>query len=138
MVLFGYPFGIFRGAMLKERVTGQGKLVLLAGGGRFYTDIATRFVRSERSLDEIAASPYSKKFVENILNSGHVAALEFGFFLFGAEGYSRVAEVQLVRKRLASYLIKRMPGTRWQACLLRRLPEKGRRLQSQGDAARRS
>ncbi len=92
--------------MLKEQYTGQGKVVLLAGGGRIYADIAARFVRSERSLDEIAASPYSKKIVENILNSGHGAALEFDFFLFGVEGYSRVTEVQLVRKRLASYLIK--------------------------------
>ena len=32
--------------------------------------------------------------------------MEFDFFLFGVEGYSRVTEVQLVRKRLASYLIK--------------------------------
>ncbi len=92
--------------MLKEHYTGQGKVVLLAGGGRIYTDIAARFVRSERSLEEIVASPYSKKIVENILNSGHGAALEFDFFLFGVEGYSRVTEVQLVRKRLASYLIK--------------------------------
>ncbi len=92
--------------MLKEQYTGQGKVVLLAGGGRIYADIAARFVRSERGLDEIVASAYSKKIVENILNSGHGAALEFDFFLFGVEGYSRVTEVQLVRKRLASYLIK--------------------------------
>lgn len=92
--------------MLKEQFTGQGRVVLLAGGGHIYTDIAARFVRSERSLDDIVASPYSKKIVENILNSGHGAALEFDFFLFGVEGYSRVTEVQLVRKRMASYLIK--------------------------------
>ena len=46
--------------MLKEQFTGHGRVVLLAGGGRIYTDIAARFVRSERSLDEIIASPYSK------------------------------------------------------------------------------
>lgn len=92
--------------MLKEQFTGQGRVVLLAGGGRIYTDIAARFVRSERSLDEIIASPYSKRIVDNILNSGHGAALEFDYFLFGVEGYSRVTEVQLVRKRMASYLIK--------------------------------
>ena len=61
--------------MLKEQFTGQGRVVLLAGGGRIYTDIAARFVRSERSLDEIIASPYSKRIVDNILNSGHGAAL---------------------------------------------------------------
>ncbi len=92
--------------MLREQYTGNGKVLLLAGGGRIYTDIAARFVRSERSLEEIAASPYSRKIVENILSSGHGAALEFDFFLFGVEGYSRVTETQLVRKRLASYLIK--------------------------------
>ena len=74
--------------MLKEQFTGQGRVVLLAGGGRIYTDIAARFVRSERSLDEIIASPYSKRIVDNILNSGHGAALEFDYFLFGVEGES--------------------------------------------------
>lgn len=92
--------------MLKETRTGDGKVLLLAGGGRIYTDIAARFVRSERSLEDIAASPYSRRIVRNILESGHRAALEFDFFLFGVEGYSRVTETQLVRKRLASYLIK--------------------------------
>ena len=92
--------------MLDEKYTGNGKVVLLAGGGKIYTDIAARFVRSERSLEEIAASPYSRQIVRNILESGHRAALEFDFFLFGVEGYSRVTETQLVRKRLASYLIK--------------------------------
>lgn len=93
-------------AMLEEKFTGNGKVLLLAGGGKIYTDIAARFVRSERNLEDIAASPYSRKIVENILASGHRAALEFDFFLFGVEGYSRVTETQLVRKRLASYLIK--------------------------------
>ena len=92
--------------MLEEKYTGDGKVLLLAGGGRIFTDIAARFVRSERSLDDIAASPYARQIVENILSSGHRAALEFDFFLFGVEGYSRVTEVQLVRKRMASYLIK--------------------------------
>ena len=92
--------------MLQERITGEGKVLLLAGGGKIYTDVAARFVRSERSLEDIAASPYSREIVRNILSSGHRAALEFDFFLFAVEGYSRVTETQLVRKRLASYLIK--------------------------------
>lgn len=92
--------------MLTEKFTGEGKVVLIAGGGKIYTDIAARFVRSERPLEDIVNSPYSKQIVENILECGHKAALEFDFFLFGVEGYSRVTEVQLVRKRLASYLIK--------------------------------
>ena len=92
--------------MLQEHFTQQGQVVLIAGGGRIYTDIAARFVASERSLEDIVASPYSKKIVKNILASGHRAALEFDYFLFGVAGYSRVTETQLVRKRLASYLIK--------------------------------
>ena len=85
---------------------GDGKVVLIAGGGKIYTDIAAKFVRSERTLEEIIASPYDKKVVYNIINSGHKAAVEFDYFIFGVEGYSRVTEVQLVRKRLASYIIK--------------------------------
>lgn len=92
--------------MLNEAYTGSGKVILLAGGGKIYTDIAARFVRSERELEEIAASPYSRQIVRNILDSNHRAALEFDYFLFGVDGYSRVTETQLVRKRIASYLIK--------------------------------
>lgn len=92
--------------MFKESYTGSGKVMLLAGGGKIFTDIAARFVRSERELEEIAASPYSRQIVRNILASNHRAALEFDYFLFGVDGYSRVTETQLVRKRLASYLIK--------------------------------
>lgn len=81
-------------------------MALIAGGGKIYTDIAAKFVKSERSLDEIVASPYDKKLVYNIINSGHKAAVEFDYFIFGVEGYSRVTETQLVRKRIASYIIK--------------------------------
>lgn len=92
--------------MIEERFVGEGKVVLIAGGGRIFADVAARFVRSERELEEIAASPYSRDIVRNILASNHLTALEFDWFLFGVEGYSRVTEVQLVRKRHASYLIK--------------------------------
>lgn len=92
--------------MLRENHTGSGKVILLAGGGKIFTDIAARFVRSERELEDIAASPYSRQIVRNILDSNHRAALEFDYFLFGVDGYSRVTETQLVRKRIASYLIK--------------------------------
>ena len=71
--------------MLQERITGEGKVLLLAGGGKIYTDVAARFVRSERSLEDIAASPYSREIVRNILSSGHRAALEFDFFLFAVK-----------------------------------------------------
>lgn len=92
--------------MIQENFIGSGKVLLLAGGGKIYTDIAARFVRSERELEEIAASPYSRQIVRNIINSNHRAALEFDYFIFGIDGYSRVTETQLVRKRIASYLIK--------------------------------
>ena len=85
---------------------GEGRVVLIAGGGRIYTDIAARFTRSERGLDDIISSPYNAELVKSIVDKGHLAATEFDYFLFGVEGYSRVTEVQLVRKRIANYLIK--------------------------------
>jgi len=84
----------------------DGNVVLIAGGGKCYTDIAARFCYSERKLDEILASDYDQQLVKNIVNSGHLAAAEFDYYIFGIEGYARVTEIQLVRKRLASYLIK--------------------------------
>lgn len=91
---------------MEIRSVGKGKVVLLAGGGKVYADTAARFCRSERSLDELAGAPHDKELVRRIVRSGHEAALEFDFFIFGVEGYSRVCETQLVRKRMASYLIK--------------------------------
>lgn len=91
---------------MNKTYIGNGTVELIAGGGRIYTDVAARFVRSEKSLLEIINAPYSKELVNKILEYGHNAALEFDYFIFGVEGYSRVTEVQLVRKRLASYMIK--------------------------------
>ena len=91
---------------MKETRVGEGKVYLLNKGGKIWTDIAARFVRSERPVEEIVQSGYDPRIVRNILESGHYAATEFDLLLFGVEGYSRVCEVQLVRKRLASYLIK--------------------------------
>ena len=92
--------------MKTYRAGKDGKVVLIAGGNKIYTDIAARFVRSERDLEEIVSSPYDKNIVKNILEGGHLAATEFDYFIFGVEGYARVTETQLVRKRMASYLIK--------------------------------
>lgn len=91
---------------MEIRSVGEGKVVLLAGGGKVFADTAARFCRSEKSLDELAGAPHDKELVRRIVQSGHEAALEFDFFIFGVEGYSRVCETQLVRKRMASYLIK--------------------------------
>ena len=90
---------------MKKSYVGEGKVVLIAGAGKVYADVAARFCHSNKDLEDIIASPYNKKIVENIINAGHYAALEFDNFIFGIEGYSRVTEVQLVRKRLASYMI---------------------------------
>ena len=87
-------------------MVGEGKVSLISGGGKIYTDIAARFCRSEKSMENIIASEYDAKLVKRIVESGHKAATEFDFFIFGVEGYARVTETQLVRKRLASYLIK--------------------------------
>ena len=70
----------------KESYVGDGKVYLLAGGGKAFTDIAARFVHGERSVEEICDSPYSAKIVKNILSSGHLAATEFDWFVFGIEG----------------------------------------------------
>ena len=88
------------------RNVGEGKVLLLAGGGKVYTDIAARFVRSEKDIQEIVDSPYNAQIVRNIIDSGHLAATEFDTFIFAVSGYSRVTEAQLIRKRHASYLIK--------------------------------
>lgn len=85
---------------------GSGKVALLAGGGKVWTDVAARFCRSEKALDDIIGAAYDKKLVARILSSGHLATTEFDYYIFGIEGFSRVCETQLVRKRHASYLIK--------------------------------
>lgn len=85
---------------------GDGTVHLLSGGGKVYSEVAARFVGTERSVEDILGSEYDKRIVKSIIEKGHEAALEFDWFLFGVEGYSRVTEVQLVRKRIASYMIK--------------------------------
>lgn len=89
-----------------ENTVGNGKVVLLAGGGKVFTDVAARFCKSEKDLKSIVSSDYNAELVKRIISSGHMAATEFDYYVFGVEGYSRVTETQLVRKRLASYLIK--------------------------------
>lgn len=85
---------------------GKGKVYLLTGGGKIYSEAVAKFCRSEKSVEEIMASPYVKEILNSLIESGHQAALEFDDYIFGIEGYARVTEVQLVRKRHASYMIK--------------------------------
>ena len=42
---------------------GEGKVVLIAGGGKIYTDIAARFVKTERTLEDIISSSYENKYL---------------------------------------------------------------------------
>ena len=91
---------------MDKTYTGEGRVVLISGGGQCNTAMAARFVSSEKKLDQIIATPYDADLVRKIVESGHKAATEFDYFIFGIEGYSRVCEVQLVRKRHANYLIK--------------------------------
>lgn len=88
------------------QTVGEGNVELIAGGDKIYTDIAARFVKSKRNLEDIIASDYNKKIVESIIDMGHEACVEFDWFIFGVEGFSRVTEAQLIRKRLASYMVK--------------------------------
>ena len=91
----------------RENYVGNGRVYLLNKQDKIFTDIAARFVRSEKPVAQIVDSEYSAKIVANILESGHFAATEFDTLVFAVEGYSRATEAQLIRKRIgASYLIK--------------------------------
>lgn len=91
---------------VKLSKVGSGKVYLLAGGGRIYSEMVAKFCRTEDDVNTIIASPYLKGLLKTLIHSRHKAALEFDDYIFGVEGYSRVTEVQLVRKRHASYNIK--------------------------------
>ena len=71
-----------------------------------FADIAATFTRSEKDMEEIVSMPYNEGLVKRVVNMSHLATTEFDYFVFAVEGCSRVTEIQLVRKRLASYLIK--------------------------------
>ena len=56
---------------------GNGHVELISGGGKVYTDVAARFTRTERNLDEILASPYNAELVRSIVEKGHLAATDW-------------------------------------------------------------
>ncbi|MCM1213996.1 MAG: FAD-dependent thymidylate synthase [Lachnospiraceae bacterium] len=91
---------------MNKTYVGEGKVVLLAGGGKTYCDVAANFCRAEEDLAHLITDEDTKKIIRHLISSGHTSALEFDQFIFGIEGFARVTEVQLVRKRLASYNIK--------------------------------
>lgn len=94
--------------MLNIIECGEGIKVKLIGAmpRESFTDIAAAFTRSEKGMEDIVSMPYNEGLVSRIINMNHLAATEFDYFVFAVEGASRVTEAQLVRKRLASYLIK--------------------------------
>ena len=69
--------------MVNLSMVGNGKVVLIQGGGWGYTDMAARFCRTEKDLQNIIATEYDKNLVKRILESGHLAATEFDYFIFG-------------------------------------------------------
>lgn len=85
---------------------GDGKVELIASPSRCYVDLAARMTRSEKSISELLSEPNNPELVRRIVENGHLAATEFDLYIFGVEGYSRVTEAQLIRKRMASYMIK--------------------------------
>lgn len=85
---------------------GFGKVELIASPQRCYVDLAARITRSEKSITELVAEHNNPNLVRKIVENGHLAATEFDLYIFGVEGYSRVCEAQLIRKRMASYMIK--------------------------------
>ena len=91
--------------MINEMRVGNGEVFLIAGGGKTYCDVAAKFCRTEQDVEKLIASPQNKELIKNLIRSGHKASLEFDEFIFGIQGYSRVTEVQMVRKRHASYMI---------------------------------
>lgn len=97
---------LFGGIRLNISVIGSGRVELIASPERCYTDLAAKITRSEKSICELVAEPNNPALVRKIVENGHLAATEFDLYIFGVEGYSRVCEAQLIRKRMASYMIK--------------------------------
>ena len=91
--------------MVNETFVGSGEVYLIAGGGKTFSDVAAKFCKGEKDIESIIGSAQSKKIIKDLIESGHKASLEFDEFIFGIDGYSRVCEIQLVRKRHASYNI---------------------------------
>ena len=79
---------------------------LIGSPSRCYVDLAARLTRSEFDMEKLIAEEPNAELVRRILESGHLATAEFDLYIFAVSGYSRVCEAQLIRKRMASYMIK--------------------------------
>lgn len=71
---------------------------------------AAKLCYSDASLEDIAkkidAPEDIEKFLEMLDSLGHESPTEHASYTFGIENISRITEVQLVRKRIASYSVK--------------------------------
>lgn len=88
------------------RFVGEGQVYLLASPSRTYADIAAKVCTSGLPTPELIGSPENTELIRRVMNSGHLAITEFDSWVFLVEGYSRVCEAQLIRKRHASYMIQ--------------------------------
>ncbi len=89
---------------------GQSNLkVILLNHTQFPDDLiahAAKLCYSPSSVEELKdkiEKSDNRKFIEKLLNMGHMSPLEHVSFNFGVEGISRVCSHQLVRHRVASY-----------------------------------
>ncbi len=80
--------------------------MLLAGGARYLPISQPDLCEVKEVLKKLQPRLIQNKSFVIFWTAITAQPFEFDFFLFGVEGYSRVTETQLVRKRIASYLIK--------------------------------
>ena len=53
--------------MVNEMKVGDGKVFLIAGGGKTYCDMAAKFCRTEKDVEDIIASPQSKALIKDLI-----------------------------------------------------------------------
>ena len=70
---------------------------------------AAKLCYSDASMPELQQTIESQdiqRFIKMLTDIGHESTMEHASFTFGVEGISRITEIQLVRKRIASYSVK--------------------------------
>lgn len=71
--------------------------------------MAAKLCYSSADIDELAkgiASKDQSKFIEKLLEIGHLSTIEHTSFTFGIEGVSRALLAQITRHRIASFSVK--------------------------------
>lgn len=92
--------------MLNELRITNGRVVLIAGGGKTFCDLATRFCGTKKDIEELIAAPQDKQIIKEIINSAYTKALEFDDFIFGIQGYSHLSEIQINANCISSSIFK--------------------------------